>query len=302
LSFEESCEPIFAAHQTFHPRFGWLKKGVDAIRENPSAFNDDLATSNLGVGKNMVEAIKFWCLAFKLIEVRDGIFRTTDFADAFLGHGGLDPYLEDVSTLWLLHYRLISEKSLAPVWWLFFNKFSHITFDQRRLSDFVQNEIQTSTLPRMPNRSSVEKDVDALLRMYALKSAKARQTIEDVLDSPFRDLGLVLPVAGPNSTFRLIYGKKPTLNGFVVTHSCLSFLEKQGVSSSTVSLSRLLLDENSPGLVFKIGSEAMRDYLTSFPLEGLSLVNSAGSYQLVVSKPVAELMSIARSRHYLEAQ
>jgi hypothetical protein len=298
LSFEESCLPTFAAHQTFHPRFGWLKKGVDAVRHDPKAFASDSATITLGVGKNMVDAVKYWSLAFKLIEDRDGVLCPTGFANTFLGTSGLDPYLEDVSTLWLLHLRLLQDKCIAPVWWLFFNEFSHATFSQKRLSDTVAAEVLDSTIPKQPNRSSIDKDVDALIRMYSLKSKKARQSIEDVLDSPFRELGILIPNEVGESNFRFVFGKKPTLTGFVVQYACLDFMTRNNLSSSTVSLARLVSDENAPGRLLKIDSETLKTYIEEFNLEGITISSAAGSLQMTLSKPIDELLSSAIERHY----
>ena len=59
-------EGFFARHETFCPRYGWLKKGFDAIKKYPDIFTRDDAIEILGVGKNMVRAIRFWCVAFKI--------------------------------------------------------------------------------------------------------------------------------------------------------------------------------------------------------------------------------------------
>ncbi len=67
MSLEANAQSIFAAHQTFHPRFGWLKKGFDAVEKDPTVFSREDAPLVLGVGKNMVEAIRFWSQAFKVI-------------------------------------------------------------------------------------------------------------------------------------------------------------------------------------------------------------------------------------------
>src|SRR6266508_2474489 len=67
LSQGEALRPTFARHETFHPRFGWLKKGFDAASRHPDVFLRDDATVLLGVGKNMVRAIRYWCLAFKIL-------------------------------------------------------------------------------------------------------------------------------------------------------------------------------------------------------------------------------------------
>jgi len=33
-----TVNPVFARHETFHPRFGWLKKGFDAAVEESGVF------------------------------------------------------------------------------------------------------------------------------------------------------------------------------------------------------------------------------------------------------------------------
>ena len=67
MKVHEVCKPGFGLHQTFPPRFGWLKKAYDGVQENPAIFSDQDATVELGVGKNMVEAIAFWAVAFQIL-------------------------------------------------------------------------------------------------------------------------------------------------------------------------------------------------------------------------------------------
>ncbi len=54
-------KPSFTGHQTFALRTGWLKKGVDALRDaGPDVFSCDDVLVTLGVGKNMVQSIRHW--------------------------------------------------------------------------------------------------------------------------------------------------------------------------------------------------------------------------------------------------
>ena len=50
-------KPSFTGHQTFPFRYTWLKKGFDAVTEDPHVFSSDFATVTLGVGKNMVQEV-----------------------------------------------------------------------------------------------------------------------------------------------------------------------------------------------------------------------------------------------------
>lgn len=65
MGLQSDCESVFAGHQTFHPRFGWIKKAFDGVQRDQHIFSREDATVLLGVGKNMIEAIKFWGLALR---------------------------------------------------------------------------------------------------------------------------------------------------------------------------------------------------------------------------------------------
>ena len=66
----KSDKVAFGRHETFHLRFAWLSKGFAAFQKNSELFEDlDAATVTLGVGKNMVQAIRYWMRATQLIDL-----------------------------------------------------------------------------------------------------------------------------------------------------------------------------------------------------------------------------------------
>lgn len=100
---------VFARHETFHPRFGWLKKGFDRASIDSETFLREDAPVRLGVGKNMVRSIRYWCQAFKLLEAD----QPTEFGIQLLGDAGWDSFLEDPASLWLLHWKLLEPPCYA---------------------------------------------------------------------------------------------------------------------------------------------------------------------------------------------
>ena len=58
----------FSGHQTFPFRYGWLEKGVRGVVQSSHVFNDPDALVVLGVGRNMVDSIRYWCLVTQLIK------------------------------------------------------------------------------------------------------------------------------------------------------------------------------------------------------------------------------------------
>ena len=50
----------FGRHETFSLRYAWLTKGFKVFMKKKTIFSSDEATIELGVGKNMVNAIKLF--------------------------------------------------------------------------------------------------------------------------------------------------------------------------------------------------------------------------------------------------
>ncbi|VEG45371.1 Uncharacterised protein [Mycolicibacterium flavescens] len=302
---------MFANHQTFHPRFGWIKKGYDAAARNPNIFNEKTAPVELGVGKNMVEAIRFWALATKVVarrphpdRPRTSIYTPTRLGRALLDDRvGLDPFIEDGVTLWMLHWHAVSEKTVLPVWRLAFNDFGALEFTEDELLQYCIDEIAATTWSQ-PMKSSVQKDIDCLLRMYSRRDTKGRQTVDDLLDSPFRDLGLIRPSQGAKKhSYRMIRGPKPTLPAAAVTYACLDYLSRGVEGTQTVSLTRLAADPGSPGRILKVTEQDIAEAIeeSEAVVGHLRLVRPAGSRQLAISAPVGdvvfELLAARRAQH-----
>ena len=304
MTLHESCLPTFAGHQTFHPRFGWLKKAYDAVTENPSVFSEPEAPLTLGVGKNMVEAMKFWAQAFGVVErghsVAKNQLTSTVFGDAFFAEGALDPYLEDEGSLWILHWRALSAPSILPVWWVAFNKFTNPEFTEDDLRIFVSSELEQAQF-KTPALGSIKKDVDCLLRMYSSKKERGRQTWEELLDSPFRALRLIEPIATRAGAFRLKPLGTSNVPDDIAIFCCMDFLSRLNLSANTISLSRLILDENSPGKLLRLSEDqlvAIFERAGSQAQKDFQLASAAGAMMLTFSaSPEAIAAKILRKRY-----
>src|SRR6185436_1196571 len=106
----------FSGHDSFICKHFWPKKGFDFISHKGN-FNDESAVIDLGVGKNMVTSISYWLKSLGLIDTNQ---QPTDLA-GFLFHNkrGVDPYIENLASVWLLHYSLIKTNK-ASLYNLFF--------------------------------------------------------------------------------------------------------------------------------------------------------------------------------------
>jgi len=241
-------KPIFARHQTFHPRFGWIKKGFDAAKKDGGVFLREDAPVKLGVGKNMVRAIRYWCRAFKVID-KDN---PSDFGRRLLDDDGWDPFLEDPASLWLLHWNLLKPTCEAAAWYCAFNIFRAVEFSSddllKALSDYSRN------LASKVVDSSLKKDLTCILRMYGSADLK-KNVLEDFLDCPFSQLGII-QTAGDGKHYSFRVGNKTNLPAEVIVAACLEFAVERG-EQKTISISSLSYDRGSPGLVFKLSESSI---------------------------------------------
>ena len=307
MKLSTAAEPAFARHETFHPRYGWMRKAVDGALLDPRLFTKEEAVVDLGVGKNMVRAIKHWGLATKVLEPladskhpRLPGVKVTDFGNQLLGPDGWDPYSEDAATNWLLHWKLVSPRSLAPVWWVALNEFPAVQFTTDDLRTFTQDYLSGVSEWDEPHSSSVSKDVDCFVKMYSVAEVGARATSDELIDSPFRELGL-LRATDKRRTFRFNVGTKPTLPAAVTLYSCLDFLASTESGGNTITLSRLTNDAGAPGRVFKLTEAALRNdlELASKHQPGVSVIESNGIPQLKLTDTVGLIRDAVISGHYM---
>lgn len=288
-------------HETFAPRYGWLKKGYDELKQNPYIFNAPDAIERLGVGKNMVKSIRFWCSAFNLIQYENGKnnkksqLRPTILADKIFGDNGWDPYLEDLGSLWLLHWNLFSEPYHAVSWPLFFNYCHLPLFDVKQLTGFLVST--TKHYPKLSYiaRNSFEKDASCLIRMYTRPSSYTSFDIE----CPFGRIGVLNNGTEPK-TFRFNIVSKETLPKLIFLAATFSYAHQNQPAQRSLSLHKIVYDFNSPGVVFKISeTEAGRliDSAVSM-IDGVLFVESMGTQQLRFDEEPEKLFWACLERYY----
>jgi hypothetical protein len=252
--------PSFAGHQTFAVRSGWLKKGVDALIDDGAIFNQPDALVTLGVGKNMVTAIRHWLLVMGVAHVEGRELRATPLGKKIFGSPdvglGFDPYLEDPATLWIFHWNLCGPGSSAFTWAWAFNYFREYEWTRDALTDAVMDAAK-SRVTKPPSRETVERDVSTLVQTYA--ADERGQNAEDPLDCPLRGLGLVRP--GFERHFRFEIGPKSSLPLPIFTWALGRFWNWKYPHAQTVSVRDIAHAEGSPGMIFKLDEDSVLEYL-----------------------------------------
>ena len=205
----------FRAHDTFFIRKGWLSKGMRHVLAAPDVFvsraNNPMDV--LGIGANMVKALRYWMVAVGLTtEPASGqrIQTPTDLGRIIYDN---DPYFEETGTLWLLHYQLVRGQDAvnteATAWWYLFNEFKVSEFTREDFVSQISKFLINSDEGKKPLRT-LEDDFNCIVSTYVsrLKSNPEKVNPESNIVCPFGELGLIDIIGKEKCGGRLIICRK----------------------------------------------------------------------------------------------
>ncbi len=250
----DSYKPQFSGHETFPLRYGWLKKAHNAIEKHDdpanskAVFTRDESIAYFGVGKNMVSSIRHWATACGVIEEgkTSGSLFITSLGKHLFGDRGLDPYMEHPASLWLFHWNPAGKEGKTTWFWAF-NHFSATTFGRENLVSALEALCKDRAWPRV-SLATIRRDVDCFLRTYAARRPSGKASLEQTLESPLVELGLIKGI-GNRDGFRFVRGPKSTLGLGVFLYALIGFWQSY-TTANTLSFETIAHEPGSPGRVF----------------------------------------------------
>ncbi|TCK89115.1 uncharacterized protein DUF4007 [Natranaerovirga hydrolytica] len=275
----------FRAHDTFFIRKGWLSKGMRNILETPDVFvsRENNPMDVLGIGANMVKAMRYWLVAVGLTQESTSgrrIQTPTQLGEIIHAH---DRYFEEMGTLWLLHYQLVKAKdgrdTEATSWWYFFNEFKVAEFTRDDFLAYINKYLRNSDEGDKPVRT-IEDDFNCIINTYVprIKSSPEKVRPESNIDCPLGELGLIDIVGTEKSGSRLkIYRKsapkKDTLHPLIL----LAVIIDQAAGEKEVRISAIQNDNGNAGKAFNLDIISLTALLYKIELLGhIKVVRTAG--------------------------
>ena len=264
----------FSGHESFACRYAWLPKAYRAIRRDPSIFfNEDEAMVEMGIGKNMVRSLRFWIEAMGVAKLEGRNHLATPLAEAVLGDGGFDPYLEDERTLWLLHWNLAALARPALFAWNFMlAEWPYAEFT--RTEALVAFRRQSDRLGYEHSEITLGQHLDVFIHSYfAARGGKV--PIEDSLDGPLVDLGLLVLSGerrGASGRWENVYSfrrePKPGVTLRLFEHCVREFWVQHAPEDQTLLVRAIATAPASPGQVFKLTEDDVRQRLEEISNKG----------------------------------
>jgi len=258
--------PKFAGHETFTLRYGWLKKAVDATGQRDDVFLRDDALVTLGVGKNMVRSIRHWGLVTGILEGNNSVpnnrgrsIRPSPLGSLLFGPRGLDPYLEETGTLWLIHWQLAGNPEGPTTWFWVFNHLAEAEFTKEKLLSELLSLADQVGWKRVAE-SSLKRDIDCFLRTYVPSRTNRTVVLEETLDCPLAELGLIQELEA-NHVYGFARGEHASLPLPVFAYALLTYWDRTAAQRNALTFDEVAYRPGSPGRVFKLSEDALADYL-----------------------------------------
>lgn len=253
----------FSGHESFPLRYGWIQKGIRFLYKYPDLFLRDDAMVILGVGKNMVRSIRYWCEAFMLIESpKRGVFKPTELGDKLFGVEGWDPYLEDPATLWLLHWNLVSDWEKSSTWYLVFMRWAEVQFSKEQLKLWLWEIVEHNEISRV-TKNTIRRDVEVFLRTYLPSRNYSKKLVENTYDSPLVELGLIEEI--DRDLYSFVIGPKPSLPIEIFIYALLDFWERSSPDQNSISYEKIRYGDGSIGRGLLLNDNNLYERLESLP-------------------------------------
>lgn len=263
-------EYSFSGHQTFSLRISWLPKAVSAIQNGEDPFADPrVGIRVLGIGKNMVEALRCWVEFFGVVrfDSKSRVPSLTNFGELVLGRNGYDPYLEDDQTLWLLHWHAVTDASRRYYAWQWIcnvhadREFSY----SEAILAFKERGIACA---RTFSDTTLRQHLEVFLGTYVQsRSPSDGRVAEDLLESPLAVLGFIREgeprpgLHGKDSTYLVDVSVKHTISEELFRYCLHEWWGRFASREGTCSYRDVCLAENSPGRVFRMPEREIHERL-----------------------------------------
>ena len=260
----------FGRNETFNLRYSWLNKGLKELKQNKSLFLQEEAPLILGVGKNMVNSIKYWLNAYQIVDFSSGEPFQTKFGKIIEKN---DPYLEDIKSLWLLHWKLCTNPNQATFYYWFFNCYKKNKFTKIELlsdinlwlDDIGSKKVSAATLER-----------DALLLLKTFSSSKDEtKNFEELLENPFYILNLMSK--NNDGSYSVTYEPRESINSTILGFCLLEIfnltksvdLFDNNKRRTQMPVNEFLNEQPSISRIFKINEsffyQLLEDLIINYP-------------------------------------
>jgi hypothetical protein len=241
----------YGQHQSFYLRDRWLNKAIKNLSNDERFFYDNEAFEKIGLGKNMVQSLRFWVVATGVVEEqfnkdRKKVHLITDLGSIIYK---FDRFIQFKDTASILHYNLSKSKEPASTWFWYFNIMNESVITKDDLLSSLIGWVNTHEEKKFSERS-LKRDVDCLVKLYT--AGQHNDDPEEVIQSPLNKINLLSENKGT------ITKKSPSIDNIgesALMYTLLEYAEEQKIDS--VSVEEISSKQGLWGKVFNMNRTAI---------------------------------------------
>jgi hypothetical protein len=265
----EKFKPSIRKHESFALRKGWLHKGIRRVKDDSRLFTRSSEDANkacdiLGIGANMVKALRYWLKATQVMS-EDPKTHEQKISEVGTIIDTNDRYFEERGTNYIIHYLLASNKNEATAWYWFFNIHRGSTIDK---AQFVENFSEYCHIigdsDFTPNPKVLESEFSCLIHTYCRKVGKKEKNEQDSSADdpeetkvcPLTDLHLIALCEKrsgeekSDDTYKKVMPDKDDIHPYIA-YAVICNKQKE-LDTDEIQISELLNGENNIGKVFNL--------------------------------------------------
>lgn len=258
-------------HESFVLREGWVTKGLNAVRSDPTIMSSNYAADAMGVGTNMAKSIRYWLKASGLTkEIQRTGTILTELGELILKY---DPYLEKLFTLWILHANIAKNFALATSWNVFFNYFDLNSWKRDEMASLMEEYLIEHTGDTALSPRSVKDDCNAILSMYTYNETDGNDP-EELKSCPFTSLGLMQKT---NSYYERVNKTTEQVGIYPILYLIADLLNE----NNYLSIDQILTGNNLPGKLYQLNRIQVNNALDALAEAGYLTVNRTAGLDVV---------------------
>lgn len=270
---------VINKHGSFYLRSGWGTKIIDAVSNHPEIFSpahEQDAIDNIGLGRIMIKALRYWAGATKLCTEKKAnseiILQPTKEFQCIEKN---DKYFQRNQSLLLLHRNLARNDEDATAWYWLFNEWKVDEIDKDTFVDSFHPFLSINGMSVKQN--AVEKEFNCLRSTYITDKTFDLQTIMDEDTYPFFGPLHILQRDGKKLKKRHL-SKNDIPAELLIYSIAMDNIEDELLNGKQVSIDKLVEEKKQVGKYFVLSYSKMIEILLEAENKGyIRLYNNFGN-------------------------
>ena len=266
---------VINKHGSFYLRSGWGTKIIQAVEADDMIFspaNEQKAVDEIGLGRVMIKALRYWADASGLTteeKVQGGISeKRTALFDLIEAN---DRYFQKPGSLLLLHRNIALNDENATAWYWAFNEFDKQSFTKDEFVDGLHYFLAVNEMSI--KKAAVDKEFNCFKNTYLADKKFDIKTVMDEDTYPFFG-SLHLLRMNEDKKFEKTYLTKADMPLQILVYAIAKDNQEESKHQGQVSIDKIMEEKKQVGKYFPMRYSKLIDMLLEAENKKLLTLNN----------------------------